>query len=210
MKLSARNQLPGTVKSVTEGAVILPGEPVATIGSRFNGIPQELPNFGLPNLSIHDFGKLISPAITIALLGAIGVTWNWVLIVAGAVSGPGRETVAEHGQPQVGRGLRHFRKHFLGGNAPVIVFEDAQVDQVLDLSVPVKFANAGQVCVTADRFYVHEKLMKHFVEGFTALGALASVFVALVWFNWVFQMLLYGGAWARLRRDRRYARGVVR
>jgi SulP family sulfate permease len=45
--------------------------PVETIGSRFHGIPQELPNFGLPSLSIHDFGKLISPAITIALLGAI-------------------------------------------------------------------------------------------------------------------------------------------
>lgn len=45
--------------------------PVETIGSRFNGIPQELPNFGLPALSIHDFGKLISPAITIALLCAI-------------------------------------------------------------------------------------------------------------------------------------------
>lgn len=45
--------------------------PVETIGSRFNGIPQELPAFGLPSLSIHDFGKLISPAITIALLGAI-------------------------------------------------------------------------------------------------------------------------------------------
>ncbi len=45
--------------------------PVETIGSRFNGIPQELPPFGLPDLSIHNFGKLISPAITIALLGAI-------------------------------------------------------------------------------------------------------------------------------------------
>ncbi|HQR59130.1 MAG TPA: SulP family inorganic anion transporter, partial [Azonexus sp.] len=45
--------------------------PVETIGSRFNGIPQELPAFGLPSLSVHDLGKLISPAITIALLGAI-------------------------------------------------------------------------------------------------------------------------------------------
>jgi len=45
--------------------------PVETIGSRFHGIPQDLPGIGLPNLSIHDFGKLISPAITIALLGAI-------------------------------------------------------------------------------------------------------------------------------------------
>jgi succinate-semialdehyde dehydrogenase/glutarate-semialdehyde dehydrogenase len=56
----------------------------------------------------------------------------------------------------------------LGGNAPVLVFEDAQVEQVLDLSVPVKFANAGQVCVTADRFYVHESLVKPFAEGFAA------------------------------------------
>ena len=56
----------------------------------------------------------------------------------------------------------------LGGNAPVIVFEDADVDQVLDLSVPVKFANAGQVCVTADRFYVHESLQAMFTAGFAA------------------------------------------
>lgn len=56
----------------------------------------------------------------------------------------------------------------LGGNAPVIVFEDADVEQVLDLSVPVKFANAGQVCVTADRFYVHESLQAKFTAGFAA------------------------------------------
>jgi succinate-semialdehyde dehydrogenase/glutarate-semialdehyde dehydrogenase len=56
----------------------------------------------------------------------------------------------------------------LGGNAPVIVFEDANVESVLDLSVAVKFANTGQVCVTADRFYVHESLQKKFAEGFTA------------------------------------------
>jgi uncharacterized BrkB/YihY/UPF0761 family membrane protein len=51
---------------------------------------------------------------------------------------------------------------------------------------------------------------QYLVGGFTALGVLSSVFVALVWFNWVFQMLLYGGAWARLRRDRRQMRGVPR
>ena len=56
----------------------------------------------------------------------------------------------------------------LGGNAPVIVFADADVEQVLDLSVPVKFANAGQVCVTADRFYVHESLERKFIDGFAA------------------------------------------
>ncbi|MBN8443546.1 MAG: sulfate permease [Thauera sp.] len=45
--------------------------PVDTIGSRFGGIPQELPAFGLPALSLGTLGKLITPAITIALLGAI-------------------------------------------------------------------------------------------------------------------------------------------
>ncbi len=54
----------------------------------------------------------------------------------------------------------------LGGNAPVLVFADADIEQVLDLSVATKFANCGQVCVTADRFYVHESIKDAFVEGF--------------------------------------------
>jgi succinate-semialdehyde dehydrogenase / glutarate-semialdehyde dehydrogenase len=56
----------------------------------------------------------------------------------------------------------------LGGNAPVIVFDDASLDATLDIVVPVKYANAGQVCVTADRFYVHESLYSKFVDGFAA------------------------------------------
>jgi succinate-semialdehyde dehydrogenase/glutarate-semialdehyde dehydrogenase len=54
----------------------------------------------------------------------------------------------------------------LGGNAPLILFEDADVDAALDVAVPTKFANAGQVCVTPDRFYVHESLHDAFVSGF--------------------------------------------
>lgn len=45
--------------------------PVDTIGSRFGGIPQEVPPIGLPELSLGTLGKLIAPAVTIALLGAI-------------------------------------------------------------------------------------------------------------------------------------------
>ena len=45
--------------------------PVDTIGSRFGGIPQELPSFGLPEVSLGLLGKLIAPALTIAILGAI-------------------------------------------------------------------------------------------------------------------------------------------
>lgn len=56
----------------------------------------------------------------------------------------------------------------LGGNAPMIVFEDADLERALDLAVPTKYANAGQVCVTPDRFYVHESLHDRFAEGFAA------------------------------------------
>jgi len=59
----------------------------------------------------------------------------------------------------------------LGGNAPVLVFDDADLEKTLDLCVPVKFANAGQVCVTADRFYVHERLHDDFAKGFAARAA---------------------------------------
>lgn len=56
----------------------------------------------------------------------------------------------------------------LGGNAPVIIHDDADLEAALDLSVPTKFANAGQVCVTGDRFFVHDSLHYAFVAGFVA------------------------------------------
>lgn len=59
----------------------------------------------------------------------------------------------------------------LGGNAPLIIFDDADLEAALDLSVATKYANAGQVCVTPDRFFVHESLHDAFVEGFTARAA---------------------------------------
>ena len=56
----------------------------------------------------------------------------------------------------------------LGGNAPMVVFDDVDLDGVLDVAVPTKFANAGQVCVTPDRFFVHERIHDAFVDGFVS------------------------------------------
>lgn len=47
------------------------------------------------------------------------------------------------------------------------------------------------------------------VQGFAALGVIASVFAALVWLNFVFQALLYGAAWACIRRDRERAKTSI-
>jgi succinate-semialdehyde dehydrogenase / glutarate-semialdehyde dehydrogenase len=54
----------------------------------------------------------------------------------------------------------------LGGNAPLIVYDDADLDLALNVAVPTKYANAGQVCVTPDRFFVHESIHDAFVDGF--------------------------------------------
>ncbi|MEY2853803.1 MAG: hypothetical protein RL030_935 [Pseudomonadota bacterium] len=56
----------------------------------------------------------------------------------------------------------------LGGHAPVLVFDDVDVEAVLDLAVVSKFRNAGQVCVSPTRFYVHESIYDRFAAGFAA------------------------------------------
>ncbi|MFO1409300.1 MAG: NAD-dependent succinate-semialdehyde dehydrogenase [Steroidobacteraceae bacterium] len=56
----------------------------------------------------------------------------------------------------------------LGGHAPVLVYGDVDVDAVLDLAVAAKYRNAGQVCVSPTRFYVHESIYARFAEGFAA------------------------------------------
>jgi succinate-semialdehyde dehydrogenase/glutarate-semialdehyde dehydrogenase len=59
----------------------------------------------------------------------------------------------------------------LGGHAPVVVFDDVDLDAVLDAVVPAKFRNAGQVCVSPTRFYVQRGIYDEFVEGFSRRAA---------------------------------------
>jgi succinate-semialdehyde dehydrogenase/glutarate-semialdehyde dehydrogenase len=50
----------------------------------------------------------------------------------------------------------------LGGNAPFIVFDDADLDAAADGAIISKYRNAGQTCVCANRFFVHEKVYDAF------------------------------------------------
>jgi len=52
----------------------------------------------------------------------------------------------------------------LGGNAPVIIMDDVDVEQVAKTSVSTKFRNCGQVCVSPQRFYVHEKIFDQYLS----------------------------------------------
>jgi succinate-semialdehyde dehydrogenase/glutarate-semialdehyde dehydrogenase len=54
----------------------------------------------------------------------------------------------------------------LGGHAPFIVFEDADIDAAVTGAMFAKYRNAGQACVAANRFYVHRKVHDQFVEKF--------------------------------------------
>lgn len=56
----------------------------------------------------------------------------------------------------------------LGGNAPFIVFEDADIDLAVELGIALKYGNCGQVCVAPNRFLIHENVMDEFLEKFTA------------------------------------------
>jgi succinate-semialdehyde dehydrogenase/glutarate-semialdehyde dehydrogenase len=63
----------------------------------------------------------------------------------------------------------------LGGNAPFIVFDDADLDAAADGLMQCKFRNAGQTCVTANRIYVQASVYEAFAEKFALRLASLSV-----------------------------------
>ena len=58
----------------------------------------------------------------------------------------------------------------LGGHAPVLVFDDIESDGVATLLAGMKYRNAGQVCVSPTRFFLHDKVYDKFVAKFTDLA----------------------------------------
>lgn len=63
----------------------------------------------------------------------------------------------------------------LGGNAPFIVFEDADLDKAVEGALVAKFRNAGQTCVCVNRFYIHQSVYDAFSEKFVARVAALQV-----------------------------------
>jgi succinate-semialdehyde dehydrogenase/glutarate-semialdehyde dehydrogenase len=63
----------------------------------------------------------------------------------------------------------------LGGNAPFIVFDDADIDSAVEGAFASKYRNAGQTCVCSNRFYVQEGVYDQFVAKFAAKVQTAKV-----------------------------------
>lgn len=83
------------------------------------------------------------------------------------VSFTGSVPVGRHLMRLAADGLKRVTME-LGGHAPVLVFGDCDLEKTLDMVVPQKFRNAGQVCVSPTRFFVQEGIYDRFIEGFAA------------------------------------------
>ncbi len=73
-------------------------------------------------------------------------------------SGSGRKAMQ-----QASTSIKHFSME-LGGNAPAIVFDDADISQAVNELVALKYGNCGQICVSPNRIFVHEDIHDEFVE----------------------------------------------
>jgi succinate-semialdehyde dehydrogenase / glutarate-semialdehyde dehydrogenase len=86
-------------------------------------------------------------------------------LVIRKVSFTGSVPVGRHLMALASEGLKRVTME-LGGHAPVLIFDDCDLEKTLDLVVPQKFRNAGQVCVSPTRFYVQSGIHDAFIEGF--------------------------------------------
>lgn len=87
------------------------------------------------------------------------------------------EKISFTGSTVIGKHLaaiagKHMKKATmeLGGHAPVLVFDDADVDKAISIMAASKFRNAGQVCASPTRFIVQDKVYENFLDGFTKVA----------------------------------------
>jgi SulP family sulfate permease len=113
-RIAALSRVPGpliamTVATVLQATLHLPG--VATIGSAFGGIPEGLPTFHWPDLTVSQVIQLIGPAFTIAMLGAIESLLS--AVVADGMAG----TRHDSNQELIGQGIANVFAPLFGGFA---------------------------------------------------------------------------------------------
>jgi succinate-semialdehyde dehydrogenase / glutarate-semialdehyde dehydrogenase len=95
-------------------------------------------------------------------------------VVSAMLHDPRVRVVSFTGSTEVGRKLLHEAADNvvkpameLGGNAPFIVFEDADIDAAIDGAMIAKMRNMGEACTAANRFYVHEQVHDAFAKKLT-------------------------------------------
>ncbi len=131
-------------------------------------LAEETPGTGLALVrALNDAG--LPPGVLNAVFGVPGEVSSYLLDspVVAKFSFTGSTAVGKLLAQQAAKGLKRATLE-LGGHAPVIVCADADLDQAVDLLVPGKFRNAGQICIAPTRFYVHSAVYNTFVQAFVA------------------------------------------
>jgi len=95
-------------------------------------------------------------------------------VVSAMLADPRVRVVSFTGSTEVGRTLLHAAADHvvkpameLGGNAPFIVFEDADIDAAIEGAMIAKMRNMGEACTAANRFYVQERVHDEFARKLT-------------------------------------------
>jgi len=103
------------------------------------------------------------------------VTGDPAMISEHLLASPIIRKISLTGSTRVGQQLMGLAAHNinhvsmeLGGHAPVIIFGDVDPEKAAQSCVVAKFRNAGQVCVSPTRFYVHESIADRFIAAFVA------------------------------------------
>ncbi|MER2534480.1 MAG: NAD-dependent succinate-semialdehyde dehydrogenase [Rhizobiaceae bacterium] len=93
------------------------------------------------------------------------------------IAHPAIRKISFTGSTAVGKTLaalagRHMKRSTmeLGGHAPVLVFEDADIDGAAMMMAQAKFRNAGQICISPTRFVVQRSVCERFTERFCAVA----------------------------------------
>ena len=130
--------------------------------------PEETP--ASPAAMMRCFTDAGVPAGVIALVFGVPAEISEYLIphpVIKKISFTGSTPIGKHLAAIAGAHMKRATME-LGGHAPVMVFDDADIDLAVSQISAHKFRNAGQVCVSPTRFLVQDKVADRFLEGFVA------------------------------------------
>jgi succinate-semialdehyde dehydrogenase/glutarate-semialdehyde dehydrogenase len=188
--------IPARAEGVYQLAIREPVGPVAAFtpwNFPINQVVRKLSAAVATGLLHHRQGPEETPASPAELIRAFldaGVPGDVIGLVYGVpaeissylIAHPTIRKVTFTGSTPVGKQLaalagQHMKRSTmeLGGHAPAIVFDDADLDLAAKTLAGAKFRNAGQVCVSPTRFLVQEKLYEPFVEKFVAAAKQVKV-----------------------------------
>ncbi|WP_105385955.1 NAD-dependent succinate-semialdehyde dehydrogenase [Neorhizobium alkalisoli] len=128
--------------------------------------PEETP--ASPAELIRAFADAGIPAGVVNLVYGIPAEISEYLIphpVIRKISFTGSTPVGKHLAALAGKHMKRATME-LGGHAPAIIFDDADLEKAIEVTSLAKFRNAGQVCVAPTRFLVQDGIADRFMEGF--------------------------------------------